>query len=226
MTELAQAGWNLTSLVITGDDGDSTKSGPTANLVLDPGENITVTYTNTKMGRIIVEKQTSPDGSSQLFAFDPSWSNQDFQLKDDQKQNSGYLTPGSYSVTELVQDGWRLTNIEIVSGDADRGSRVDVANRKATIDLDPGENIRVRFRNEQLGKIIVEKQTSPDRQQRQFFAFDPSWSVQNFQLNDKQERVERLPHGRHVLSHRNWSRMAGDWRRSRSSAGTPIEGAR
>ena len=85
VTELAQAGWDLTSLVITGDDGDSTKSGSTANLVLDPGENITVTYTNAKTntvrGSIRIVKDTVPNGP-QDFTFTRSFGN-NFSLDDD-----------------------------------------------------------------------------------------------------------------------------------------------
>ena len=82
VTELTQPGWNLTNLVITGDDGDSTKTGSTANLVLDPGENITVTYTNInpniRLGNIRVVKDTLPN-DPQDFTFIPSFAG-DVQL--------------------------------------------------------------------------------------------------------------------------------------------------
>ena len=46
---------------------------PTANVDLDPGETATCTYTNSRKGSIVVQKQTSPDGDPQVFAFSASY---------------------------------------------------------------------------------------------------------------------------------------------------------
>src|ERR1044071_4501524 len=74
-SQLAKAGWDLTNVqVVSGDiDNGSTTSGSTATLDLDAGEVITVRFTNTQRGQIIVEKQTNPDGSVETFEFDPSY---------------------------------------------------------------------------------------------------------------------------------------------------------
>ena len=53
------------------------------------------------------------------------------------------LEPGTYSVSEQLLAGWPLHSIVIA--DPDNQSSVDLANGKATIDLDPGENITVTF---------------------------------------------------------------------------------
>ena len=122
VTELAQAGWELTSLVITGDDGDSTKSGSTANLVLDPGENITVTYSNTRRGSIRVVKDAVPN-EPQDFTFTRTFG-ANFSLDDDADPTLSNTTtfdllPGNYSVTELAQAGWDLTSLVITGDDGD-----------------------------------------------------------------------------------------------------------
>ena len=42
---------------------------PGRAISLQPGETVTCTFTNTKRGTIIVEKQTSPDGATGDFTF-------------------------------------------------------------------------------------------------------------------------------------------------------------
>ena len=50
--------------IVSGDtDGGSTIADSTATLDLDAGETSPSVFTNTQRGRIIVEKQTVPDGS-------------------------------------------------------------------------------------------------------------------------------------------------------------------
>jgi hypothetical protein len=111
-------------------------------------------------GRIIVEKQTNPDGSIETFEFDPSYAG-NFFLSDDQQNNSGVLAPGSYTIEELAKAGWDLTNIEIVSGDTDNGSTIggdadfDAGDTTATIDLDAGEVITVRFTNTKKDRPVI-----------------------------------------------------------------------
>ena len=66
--------FDLTGLSCVDSDADGTNSsGVTATGIatinVDPGETVTCTYTNTKRGNIIVEKQTLPDGDAATFAF-------------------------------------------------------------------------------------------------------------------------------------------------------------
>ena len=69
------AGWDFTNLVCVDEDTGSTVdlATRTANIDLDPGETVTCTYTNSKRGKIIIEKQTLPDASPQLFTFTRSY---------------------------------------------------------------------------------------------------------------------------------------------------------
>ncbi|MBL7187982.1 MAG: tandem-95 repeat protein [Phycisphaerae bacterium] len=103
-------------------------------------------------GIIIVEKQTDPDGAFESFEFSTSYSS-NFALTDDQTNESGPLTPGIYSVSEInLPAGWDLT-----SATCDDGSD------PSDIGLDPGETVTVLFINtQQRGTIVVEKQTDPD----------------------------------------------------------------
>ena len=186
-----RAGTSRSIQIVSGDTdngstvgGDGTRTYTTATIDLDAGEVITVRFTNTQRGRIIVEKQTNPDGSIETFEFDPSYG-ANFNLADNGQNNSGLLAPGSYTVQELAEAGWDLTNIQIVSGDTDNGSTIGgdgTRHATATIDLDAGEVITVRFTNTQRGRIIVEKQTNPDGS-IETFEFDPSYGA-NFHLAD------------------------------------------
>jgi hypothetical protein len=58
----AGPGWDLTSVVC--DDGS-----PADAIVLDPGETVTCTFTNTKRGRIVTDKVAYPAGDPQMFEF-------------------------------------------------------------------------------------------------------------------------------------------------------------
>lgn len=142
--ELAKTGWDFTSLVITGGDADDTKSGDVATLNVEPGENITVTYTNTKRGHIVVDKVTVDASGNHIsdttsFTFNTTGSGYSgFSLTDAATPNdSGALVPGSYSVAEVVPAGWDLTKLEI--------DGVSVAGPTANLTLGAGQTIYVTF---------------------------------------------------------------------------------
>lgn len=139
VSETVPTGWDLTSA--TCDDG----SNPSA-IGLDPGETVTCTFTNTKRGKIIVDKVTDPSGDLQLFTFTPSYG-ANFQLADATAPNdSGYLVPATYSVSETVPVGWDLT-----SATCDDGSN------PSAIGLDPGETVTCTFNNRARAHILIKK---------------------------------------------------------------------
>ena len=147
VSENVPGGWDLTSATCDDDDG----SDP-ASIVLDPGETVTCIFTNTQRGKIIVDKVTDPAGSNQSFEFVPSYGF-NFSLKDaDPANDSGWLVPDTYSVSENVPGGWDLTS---ATCNDDDGSD------PASIVLDPGETVTCIFTNTQLGSITVRKVTDP-----------------------------------------------------------------
>ncbi|MDM7999862.1 MAG: hypothetical protein QUS33_07665, partial [Dehalococcoidia bacterium] len=136
--ELGVTGWDLTSVTKNGSAfTDAT------NFTLGAGETITLVYTNTQRGKIIVEKQTDPDGVADSFEFDPSWSGSNFFLTDGQQNDSGWLVPGTYTVSELVPTGWNLSSITGADSTSDS---------TATVILSPGETVTVVFNN-QIGYL-------------------------------------------------------------------------
>ena len=72
--------------------------------------------------------------------------------------DSGFLVPGSYTVQELVPDGWDLTDVTFTTSDGSDSSSWTGPSNTATIDLDPGETITVTFTNK-TGAILITKVT-------------------------------------------------------------------
>ncbi|OGG35190.1 hypothetical protein A2363_03910 [Candidatus Gottesmanbacteria bacterium RIFOXYB1_FULL_47_11] len=103
-------------------------------------------FVNTQMGRIILEKQTLPDGSQDVFDFDLSYGDNDADLKDGEQDDSGYLMPGTYSVAENVPSGWDLSNTVC----SDRSNI-------SSISLQSGETVTCTFRNTKRGSIAGRK---------------------------------------------------------------------
>jgi hypothetical protein len=159
--ELALAGWDLTELTVTDPDlGSSVNLGTgTATIDLDVGETVHVYYTNTKRGRIIVDKITFPGADPQSFSFSASGPNSysaSFGLTDVQTPwDSGWLKPGSgYSVTETVPGGWDLTSVTVNGFASSNG---------ASLTLNPGQILYVNFADTEHGVItcIVDFCTDP-----------------------------------------------------------------
>jgi hypothetical protein len=170
VAETVPNGWDQTSA--TCSDGS-----PINNITLSPGETVTCTFTNRQRGHIIVDKVTSPSGSTQSFEFDPSYG-ANFSLTDtDTPNDSGALVPGNYSVAEVtpLPDGWDLTNTTCVSS-------LGGTESSGSIDLTAGETVTCTFTNRQRGHIIIDKVTDPSGS-TQSFAFHPSYGV-NFNLTD------------------------------------------
>ena len=113
-------------------------------------------FVNTQMGRIIVEKQTLPDGGAQSFDFDLSYGDNDADLTDGQQDDSGYLMPGIYSVTENVPSGWNLSSAVCSDG-----------SNPSSISLQSGETVTCTFTNTQKGSITIVKNTIDQRQIQQ-----------------------------------------------------------
>jgi hypothetical protein len=112
-------------------------------------------------GRIIVQKQTTPNGSPESFLFTPTGfnANAPFNLGDGQAFDSGPLTPGVglYSVSEVPEPGWLPVPVVICSN----------GSPSITITVNPGETVTCVFNNIQIinppptGVIVVRKVTDP-----------------------------------------------------------------
>ena len=151
VAELDTAGWDLTKTTCVSSIGDTETAD---DIELDAGETVTCTFTNTKDAFIVIDKVTDPAGDTTLFGFDASWDtgdSPDIELTDaDVPVSSGDLDPGTYSVAELSQTGWDLTNTTCVSSIGDTETA-------ASIELDAGETVTCTFTNTKRGTINIVK---------------------------------------------------------------------
>jgi hypothetical protein len=105
------------------------------------GETVTCTFTNKKMGKIIVKKKTYPsDDYSTEFSFSGTLAG---TLK-----NGGtiwkYVDAGTtYYTTEAAKSGWKLYTLDCDDSD----SIEDKDNRKATYKVSWGETVTCTFTN-------------------------------------------------------------------------------
>ena len=180
VSETLVAGWDLTNIVCSGDtelligadaDFDAGDTGVTINL--DPGEDVTCTFTNTEEGSITIIKDTVPDGD-QDFAYTTTGAElAGFTLDDNGNNGDGTSNTkaftglsdfsGARTVSETLVAGWDLTNI-VCSGDTElligADADFDAGDTGVTINLDPGEDVTCTFTNTELPTIIVEKITT------------------------------------------------------------------
>ena len=169
LTEIAQPGWDLANIIINDPTHNSYMDLATRTvfIAIDPGETITILYQNTKQqpqpGTITVVKTTCPTDASDVFNFVTSIPPGTFSLANADTWQSGPLAPGNYTLTEIAQADWDLTNIII--SDPTGNSRVDLASRTAFIVLDPGETITILYQNTKqtpdYGSFSVTKVSCP-----------------------------------------------------------------
>ena len=169
VTEPPTNGWLLTELVCEGDD-DFERSNTTAVLDIEAGESVVCTFVNTKDGSLKVVKVTDPASDPQDFDFDLTGDGVPTDLDLDTDPASAG-TPseqtfpldatelGGHTVTESVTAGWTLTDLECTGGGDD--SSTDEATRKATLDIDAGENVVCTFTNTKHASLKVVKVTDP-----------------------------------------------------------------
>ena len=70
------------------------------------------------------------------------------------------LLSGIFVVSEDQFSGFTLANLACI--DPDNGTTIDIANRKAIIDLDLGESVTCTFTVAQRGTITIIEDTNPD----------------------------------------------------------------
>lgn len=154
-TETVPAGWDLTDISCD-DEGSGEDIGTgTATFDLDPGEDITCVFTNTKRGQIHIEKFADPLGQTFGFTMNGPDVEESTELtinsEDGATDTFDNLPAGSgYSVSEEVPDGW--------SGDQDVSclSGEDNVNPN-DFPLPPGGEIYCTFNNTEYAVIAGRK---------------------------------------------------------------------
>ena len=129
---------------------------------------MTCTFTNTEYcpfnGKLVVKKITEPSGADAVFDFqsDILWKSVTpwGTTLGDGESDWTWAQPGTYTVAELVPDGWDLADVTCDDPDA----VYDIANG-ATVDIGPDETVTCTFTNvpdePEPGTIIIKKMTNP-----------------------------------------------------------------
>jgi hypothetical protein len=143
------------------------------NVPVNPGDDITCTFTNTKRGAIKIVKETEPSGATEAFDFSApaGLTPLTFSLKDgDPAEEFLNVKPGQYVFTETNENSPKFALTDVSCDDANSVGSVE--NKTATVNLDPGETVTCTFTNSlQLGSLLVKKTYSVDPGTGNFASF-------------------------------------------------------
>jgi len=156
----AASGYAMTNLqCVAGGASTFTITNRTASINLAPSDSVACTYTNTKFGKIVVDKVTQPSGNTTSFSYTTTGTGYNgFSLKDtDTPNDSGPLTPGvAYTVTEGAVQGWKLSTLGCTSLLGTSTVTTDPTTRKATIsNLAAGDTVTCTFTNTLQFRVAV-----------------------------------------------------------------------
>ena len=195
VTEGAMPGYELTAIDCTVEGvsvpGDLTSR--TANISLSqPGGSAHCTFTNTKLGTLIMRKQTLPDGAPDAFGYTISGpnTNDSGSLTDGGSTQVDNAKSGTWELTEsLPAADWHLGDISCTSTLGTSTFVKDLPNEKATVQLAPGDTMDCTFTNVKDETITVEKVTVPAGDTATDFAFTGSGSIGGFALKDGKQKT-------------------------------------
>ncbi|MBI4935556.1 MAG: hypothetical protein HY828_16875 [Actinobacteria bacterium] len=167
ITETAPAGWVVSDITCTGASiGTVDLATGYAEVLLGPGEAAVCTYTNTRTATITITKDVLPDGFAGPqggFGFDSVGDGlADRFLNDGGSFVLADLLPGTYTVDELVPEGWAV-DIDCTS----TGERVDADTNSGTVAITvaAGDAVSCTYTNTRLGQITVRKDSQPNAAQ-------------------------------------------------------------
>ena len=192
VSELVPAGWELTGLTCT-PAGAATTIGPQATITLVPGGSVVCTYNDEKipLGTIQILKEANPQ-SDRAFRFSGSPGPlEDFTLvdngEDEPPESSRTFTdlpPGTYTISEMVPDGWELTGIACNPEDA---VTID-GEAEVRITIGRGTSVACTYGNAKipLGTIQILKEANPQSDREFRFSGSPD-PLEAFTLVDNGE---------------------------------------
>jgi len=132
-------GFDLTAISCDDEDSSGDPGSRSATFIVDPGETVTCTFSNTQRGTIVVEVQTDPDGEAGEFSFTGDAAG---TIADGEIVSVSDLPPGGYAVTG--GDTTPYFALSAITCD-DENSSGDVGERMAAFELDPGETVTCTF---------------------------------------------------------------------------------
>ncbi|HOY46867.1 MAG TPA: SdrD B-like domain-containing protein, partial [Candidatus Dojkabacteria bacterium] len=156
--ELLPSGWHKNWHCISSNGNDERN----LSINIEPGETVTCTFTNTKLGSIKVIKDAKPN-SNELFDFTfTTGTIHDFTLQDNSNNHDGHknweliedLPSMTYTLMEKPEQDWELINIRC---DSNYTKPFNVDGQSVVIRLQPGEDMVCTFTNEKYSELTVFK---------------------------------------------------------------------
>ncbi|MGX5695747.1 prealbumin-like fold domain-containing protein [Agromyces soli] len=181
--------WDLTGMsCVVGGQPTGTPAGNAITVKTVAGQTTECTFTNRQDGKIIVNKTVVGTTAPMTFDYTGTWLGGDHKFTIDTTNGLGTrtfenVTPGQYTLTEVVGEGYDATNL--ICKDSTAGTTSTTALPIATINLDPGETVECTYTNTLRATLTVDKETVPNEYDQDFgFVFSNGQFNTPFTLND------------------------------------------
>jgi agmatine/peptidylarginine deiminase len=175
VSETVPAGWDLAGAGC--DDGS-----PVGNIDVDPGEDVTCTFTDQKRGKVVVVVDAVPNDAQDFsFTAGGGLSPTSFQLDDD--------SDGTLSNTLTFNDvptgsGYSVSQSSVPSGWDQASATCSDGSPIGNISVSPDETVTCTFTNNKRGQIVVVKDAQPNDAQDFSFSAGGGLSPASFSLDD------------------------------------------
>ena len=199
------SGYGLTALSCT--KGDLDVGARRVIVLLEPGDQVTCTFTTSATSLTIVEDSAPNDAQDVAFTTcGPQPDTCVASVLDDDgdagrsnKAVVSVLEPGTYRTTTTAPDGWGLTGLTCTSGEPDLGTRT------ATVVLAPGEQVTCTFVLSRTSLTLVQDTVPNAAQDVAIAVCDASASCATVALDDDTDAT--LPSSRTLapLSASTWT---------------------
>ena len=201
VTMAVPEGWELLE-VSCADPDDGSSGDPesaTASIDVDDGEHVVCAFSAQPTATIKVLLQVPAGSPPEDFDFDAGPDLPGFRITAPSESEATIEAgAGTYPITELVPDGWELTDLACT--DPDGGTTTDTAAGTATVDLDEAETVECTFTNEPsaIVRVFVEV---PDGAPGTFL-FDGGPDLPGFSIATPGESMAEIaaPVGTHPLT--------------------------
>lgn len=148
VTQAPEVGWALASLTCTGGATLTDPGSGRVTIVLGPTDHAVCTWVNRSASITVVQDTVPDDGQDFAFTGCSGACGLPVLLDDDPTSatpgsvRAAGLAAGTYTVTQAPVEGWELSDLT-----CDTGEQVDLALGRATIVLDPGEQVTCTWSN-------------------------------------------------------------------------------
>ncbi|MCB0166064.1 MAG: hypothetical protein KDI79_17655 [Anaerolineae bacterium] len=200
VSEESLAGWQLTSATCV--HSGSTETFDPSNIVLGNADYVTCTFVNKADNPVYgnsvdVAKSTSGYSPEKQFEFEIIYDGNPYRdhffLSDGNGHTESDLEPGTYSVREIVPEGWYLDIVTV------NGTPFVSPDNPVEFFIDLDEEVVLLFENLPLNKIIVKKETIPDGNPTQF-EFESDFDGNFFLADGETYESDYLRQGTYSIS--------------------------